>query len=581
MPKTKKIIVLDMETDPFDGHNIPQPFLACVYDGQTYNLFAEFSDMPVDLKRKCRKDGIKEYSLLVPYLADKKAICYAHNGGKFDYLYFKPYIRPGTEILVISGRMASFKIGQCEFRDSYNLFSQRLGAWEKDTIDYSFFTKEERYKPENWQAILDYQKSDCTYLYEMLTEFFNRNGKGITLPSICMNKLKKVMPGIPNSTKAYYEEFKPFYYGGRVQCFQKGMRDLEFQSVDINSAYPWAMRNNLHPIGLANIARRPRHIKEKEAMGPQFYKIEAESGGGLPFRDPKTKELTFPCDDVLRTYFVTGWELMAALDTNTVCNLKILTECTFKDCRDFADFIDPLWEERLKAKREKDEHTSNFVKLEMNSTYGKFAANPAKYEDFMVITADEAAAFQFCERDFDAYKEQGYKLRGSFGPETYLISRPIGEDDQTYYNVVTGASITGCVRALLFRNMCKAKDLLYCDTDSIAARSFPDLNIGDKLGQWGIEGDFDHYRISDKKVYAFHFAERPMGYNRNAIKKKNWKMACKGGDLTPNEIKQLCQGKIVTYHRTAPTYSIYKEPFHMDRDFKMSQKPTYRIEVKQ
>ncbi len=53
----------------------------------------------------------------------------------------------------------------------------------------------------------------------------------------------------PKTTENYYDALKPFYYGGRVECFKKGIIEEKFSVIDITSAYPYAMIFK-HPIGV-------------------------------------------------------------------------------------------------------------------------------------------------------------------------------------------------------------------------------------------------------------------------------------------------------------------------------------------
>lgn len=109
----RPIWTADCETDPFKRGRIPKPFLWGVYDGTACHLFERTEDF-------------------INFVQDKKVILYAHNGGKFDWHFILDYLEPFTPINIINGRIAKFKIGVCEFRDSYNILPIPLAAYQKE-----------------------------------------------------------------------------------------------------------------------------------------------------------------------------------------------------------------------------------------------------------------------------------------------------------------------------------------------------------------------------------------------------------------------------------------------------------------
>ena len=124
------------------------------------------------------------------------------------------------------------------------------------------------------------------------------------------------------------------------------------------------------------------------------------------------------------------------------------------------------------------------------------------------------------------------------------------DEQKRFYNVATAASITGFVRAYLWRHICAIRknggEVLYCDTDSIAAigKIPKDMKIGKELGEWGNDGDFRLAAIAGKKLYAF---QRRDG---------TWKTAHKGVMIEPEDIVKVARGGEVKYQRAAPSFGI-------------------------
>ena len=146
-----EIWALDSETDPFKAGRIPQPFIWGAYC------------LALD-----RYEQFVTCEQVAEFFARRKARVYAHNGGKFDYHFLRNHINSDEPIMVIAGRLARFKIGDSEFRDSYNILPVPLRAYEKTVVDYTIFEPGLRDLPANRAIIEAYLKSDCVNLAEFL-----------------------------------------------------------------------------------------------------------------------------------------------------------------------------------------------------------------------------------------------------------------------------------------------------------------------------------------------------------------------------------------------------------------------------
>jgi len=360
MARRQEIWTADCETDPFKIGRIPKPFVwGCfnVYSGE-YQSF-----------------GSAELFLL--FIRERRCTVYFHNGGKFDSHYLREWFDSDQEIRIINGRIASFRISKAEFRDSFNLIPVALARYSKEKIDYSIFEAELRDLPENRAKIEAYLKSDCVNLASLLRAYFERYGRGLTQAGAAMNYWAKHYNGgkKPKQSAAQFERYRPFYYGGRVECFVSGYKETPFKVVDKNSAYPDAMLQR-HPISPEAISLSTLPRKESE-VSQCLVSLRAVSRGAFPFR-LESGELVFPRDECVRTYDITGWELQAALELNAVKIEKILAVHYFRETVDFADYINYFYLERKAAKANGDKAGDIFAKLFMNSCYGKFASNPER-----------------------------------------------------------------------------------------------------------------------------------------------------------------------------------------------------------
>lgn len=539
--------VIDCETDPFKPGRVPRPFIWGAYNIRS---------------REYQTFGFA--SLLAEFFRDRHCVVYAHNGGKFDYHYLREYVNSDENILVINGRMAKFSIGKAEFRDSYNILPFPLAEYKKDEIDYGIFEPDLRVLPENAALIEKYLKSDCIYLGELLEQYFARFGRGLTQAGAALQYwAKHYNKGVkPKQTAAQFERYKPYYYGGRVECFRSGYAECAYTIVDKNSAYPHAMLHH-HPISTEGMLLEK--LPKRELLPQCFVSLTAIAKGCFPYR-METGELIFPRDNEARQYHVTGWELLAAQEMGAVQVLSIDEVHYFRETIDFAGYIHEFYEERKKAKANGDKAGDLFAKWFMNGCYGKFASNPEHYSEYLVATVQSTPKFV---RD-------GYAEYKPWGDGRSLLWRTLPVDRQRYYNIATAASITGFVRAELFKDLCSARGLIYCDTDSISAEDVSRLPIGKELGQWKVELVCDDYAVAGKKMYAKRSAfDQGLDSKTGIYKypKGAYKVACKGVNLTAAEIIAAAKGGEVEFNPSVPTYSVVRpEPAFVSRKVRLTAK---------
>ena len=556
MPKGKRrpICVIDCETDPFVKGRVPQPFVWGFYDGGTgenpdehgYCDDGRFGFRVFDTSRE-----------IAEFLSPYKFICFAHNGGRFDYHYLWRYITPHRRMLIIDGRVSLFHIGECEMRDSWNIIQAGLGQFEKMKIDYRLFEKDQRDKPGVRERIIEYLKSDCVNLYTLVMAFINRFGLKLTQAGTAMQIWRKVSKrAIPRSTRQYYDDFHPWYFGGRVSVFRAGIMKGPFTLIDINSAYPHAMKQQ-HPYNLTampysgNDALDLYECSDDDVLGGSFFTVKGVSRGALPHRPKKGSRIQFHTDDEPRTYNVTGWELQAALDTDTFELHEFVEAYQHTEFISFTDYVDYFYAERQRAKAAGDKAGDLFMKKLMNSLYGKWGAAAHAYKDWMVIPFDaEHVAMYDPNNEEKITTEDGrtWEFAGWMtGTGLGLISADLPESHQRFYNICTAASITGYVRAQLWRAICQCDGVIYCDTDSIIARNVRGVPLGKELGEWDIEGRFSEAAVAGRKLYAMRYAQ-PKG--------RVFKTASKGVKLTGQQIYAVARGKEVSYTPEVPTYSI-------------------------
>lgn len=520
----KPITVIDCETDPFLHGRTPEPFLWGYYDGNYFQTFNTTKD-------------------ICSFLTGQTIYAYAHNGGKFDFHYMLPHIK-FTKSLIINGRIVEMQLGKCTLRDSFAILPMALVQYKKDSIDYGLFEKgiREKHMPE----IISYLRGDCIYLYELVTAFLAEFGNKVTLASAGFNKAKE-MDSIAHfkTNRFFYKLFKPYYHGGRVSVFDKAIITGQTYIYDLNSAYPFAMVHQ-HPFG-----NNVKVYYDNEIVDPlSFYRVVGVSKGVFPYLENERK-LSYPDDNTEREYSITGYELQAALDTETFTG-KIIRRIQFLNTISFDNYIKHYYAQ--KANSPKGSISYILSKLAMNSVYGKLGANPDRYFDYIICAPNQTRRMMARHNAALAYLGDTYSL----------LATPIAEHRKRFYNVATAASITGFVRALLWRAIhniqSRGYTVYYCDTDSIIT-DCSNLKTSNELGDWKLEQTNDLLYIYAPKIYAARDTNT-----------KKWKVASKGVQLTPAQVRLLINGSEVTWQNPAPTFGIRKDTTFIARTLKGRRK---------
>lgn len=513
---TKEVWAADCETDPAKFGRIPKPFVWACYNGSEYHRF----------------DTTREF---LDFITQRDCIVYAHNGGKFDWHYIIDEMEPFTQIMVIGSRLAKFKIGRAEFRDSFNIMPMPLSAGgNKLEIDYSILEVENRDKPECRRIIEDRVRTDCMYLYAMLEKFFEEFGTHLTVSGASMDAWHRISEiEKPRTDSSFYETFAPYYFGGRVEVFQPGIIEQPFVIIDKNSAYPHAMLS-LHPWG--TIPHESLSLPNSRAgIQRAFITLRAAAHGALPFTDDRSGSLTFPNDSIERTFNCTGWEYLAALETGCLFEHDIIKVVSLPESIEFRSYMGHFYKMKTEAKAANDAARYEFSKRFLCSLYGKFGANPENYREYEIVEPRHIEA---------ACASDGYFYNCELG-KWALLSRPLLEERQHFYNVATAASITGYVRADHWRAIRAVRLPLYGDTDSLHCIDTGNLPLhATELGAWKVEARCTFGAFGGKKLYACLTDDG------------KWKTASKGVKLTADQIVRIARGETIEFEPEFPSYSL-------------------------
>jgi hypothetical protein len=562
-PIKGRVAICDTETDPFKEGRIVKPFTCGYYMTDSEEYFDFWG-----------ADCIAQMFAHIEANFPEEAITFFwHNGGNFDAYFCTEFFDPGMEPFIINGRLVRVTCRGYEFRDSYAMIPVALGNTIKADdggkmeIDYELFEVENR--EANKELIRRYQKQDCVALGKLVVEWLEMFGNKLTMASVALPMLRS-FHGFDNMSETTDNEIRPYYFGGRCQAFELGVMGGKFYGYDINSSYPDVMRRYRHPVSSVPV------YEKRISSNTHFARIRAWSNGALPVR-LDNGGLDFPIGT--RDFYACIHEINAGLETGLLRIHHVYETLYFKTESTFEDFIDTFYAKRLDAGANGDEIRKLFYKLVMNSSYGKFAQDPRKYESW-IFDPDELPSPLMCEEcnaiEFgEAVASEGYscarceaKTHDAYGWYLHTIrdgksifARPQKlRNGQGFFNVATAASITSAARASLLYGINAATRPIYCDTDSLICEAL-DAELDDKkLGAWKLEFKADTVCIAGKKLYAV-FDDG-----------KEVKKASKGVRLTAEEIRRIAEGETIEYANPVPKFKLNGDVDFVTRRIKKTGK---------
>ena len=587
---TLPIYTIDLETDPFLEGRFPIPFACGVKTKDEYRYFWGLD---------CLEKAIAYLESLPP------GIIYAHNGGRFDIYYFMEWIA-GREMRVINSRIIDAKLpcywqdggevvtGHHSFRDSYAIIPVPLASYKGPDakLEMDIRKLESDVRESHREEILGYLERDCVVLHKLCSAFHQKFGDKLTIGSTAMKELRKFhkFKRLSPTWDAFIRGGKDandskvmrhgYYYGGRVEYFgSTGVYQGDWKIFDINSSYPYSMKTAKHPLGMVS------SVGKTIGANTCFVKVKGRNYGAFPLR-VKGGGLKF--DQKYGVFHVSIHEYKKAIELGLFKCDEVILAVDFdpEDMGSFGEFVDTYYEARLLAKAENDAVNEMFYKLILNSAYGKFSQNPDRYEDSMICVA----GWQYCPGEVcDCQKDDCECGKWSVKEmstlhederDNFWVWRKNSEDNSRF-NVATGASITGFSRALLMEAIHSSTRPCYCDTDCVICEGLPLAQSGVNLGEWKLEAEGTHIAIGGKKLYALLDADqgrwkqreldaakkgKPVLDRRNGtrleyirmgvVKLQCVKKANKGVVVTAQEIVEVAQGGEVESIRDAPSFSL-------------------------
>jgi len=376
---------------------------------------------------------------------------------------------------------------------------------------------------DDMEAWITYCKRDVDVLSEYLLSFMRflyKNdlaGLGLTLASQSFRSYRHrfMRPVIElHNNKIATELERRGYAGGRVECFRIGSCQLQpYYYLDVNSMYPYVMRDNLYPVKLAGMTDDLPVGKLSKLLTEYYLIADCHVEVDQPIYALKNQhKLIFPVGSFETTLH--SPEIEWGLREGYIERINRIA--CYEQEQIFTEFVNFFYCMKLGAEKSGNRVLRQQAKLIMNSLYGKFG-------QLNVISK-----FAPLDGDYKTGRLRGYSEElgravevNYYGTQVELRWR---EGESTYsYPAIAGA-VTAYARMYLWRLMLTAglDHVYYVDTDSLIVDqegydSLQDYLDPLTLGKLKCEGVSDRLILRGAKDYEFGDTLKHKGIPRKAV----------------------------------------------------------------
>lgn len=302
------------------------------------------------------------------------------------------------------------------------------------------------------------------------------------------------------------------YYGGRVECFHIGTVKKKLYYLDVNSLYPYVMRAHTFPNILTWTDDDPSVQSLRDALPEYAVVARVQLNTDVPaFPYRYRNKLTFPTGR-FETTLATP-ELAYALELGAVESVSEIAAYLHTEL--FTEYVDTLYQLRLKWRKEGNTAFDFLTKIMMNSLYGKFGQKGAHWTELRDAT--ESDPLEWLEQETE--EDPVYKMRVRFGK----VQRLTHDEEAMESFPAIAAHVTSYARMLLWELIHTAGKghAYYTDTDSLVVdavgfRRLRKYRDNHRLGGLKLERTATEATFYGPKDYIFGDEERHKGIRRNA-----------------------------------------------------------------
>ena len=274
------------------------------------------------------------------------------------------------------------------------------------------------------------------------------------------------------------------YKGGRTECFYLGeLKNDDYYIVDVNSLYPFVMRNNLYPTKYKKIVQRP--TLESIKTGCRFFSIISQTliDTDEPVYAVRRERTIFPVGRFWVT--LTTPELLYAFGKGHV--VKIERAVFYEQADIFKSYVDRFYKLRQKFKSAGISEYEELCKKMLNSLYGKFGQKADIWEKIGNCPGEKDRVETCFEFGSSRVKQIRYLLGEIFELKGYE------ESYNSFPAIPAHVSAYGRMYLYELMKIVGNGNYFYCDTDSL---------IINEVGLCRLQNQIDSVKLGSLKVVS-------------------------------------------------------------------------------
>lgn len=540
----------DIET-VLDSENVYQAWCICVYHFSSQKSFYFWGKDCIILFARWIDSNFKS--------TQKNVYFYSFNGARFDnILIFTPFLSyflgevefVGTPLnlktIIILKKIIFYDLRLILTRGSLNVLAEEILLEKKNDfniMEYVYdLVKFENAKEE----IIKYCIQDCRLvvllvenLFTFLRDFLRKTNKNddsfdpyqptVSLLSLKLWKTigdwKYPIEGLVDIQ--IFEKVKESYKGGMCLPIRKyfwGGNERFLYHYDINSSYPNIMKQKSIPIKFLG-TKKGNFSQIKKFEDGNLYEVHFEFDSKrvkIPYIPIRIKNhgLIYPVSNYDgESTFIWGHILQYAHEFSHLKKFKVYSILEFQCENIFSVYIRTLWDERRKAIEENEKSKALWLKIFMNSLYGKFGQKQfekinilhySQLQEFLMeFSDDNITPNEFIEKKKTNFVKNINIFSNDNPSEPFFSVKTFCDNTLNFIGslIFISSYIASWARLNLIMGMVDIgfDHIFYFDTDSIFTNKPLDKRfLGNALGQWKCEeNDISEAFFLAPKVYAF------------------------------------------------------------------------------
>jgi len=303
------------------------------------------------------------------------------------------------------------------------------------------------------------------------------------------------------------------YRGGRTECFFIGdLKDENYYIVDVNSLYPFVMRNNLYPVKYQKITKELSIKALRTSLSDKAVIAKVLIDTNEPAYAVRRERTIFPVGKFWVT--LTTPELIYALEHEHIVEIK--QAVIYEQADIFKSYVDKFYALRQKFKSAGVAEYEELCKKMLNSLYGKFGQKADVWKKIGECPA-EPDRVELC---FEVGSVRTKQIRYLLGE----IFELVGYEESFNSFPAIPAHVAAYGRLHLWSLMKQAGEgnYFYCDTDSLIVNEVGLCNLQNQidntcLGLLKIVETLNHLTIRGLKDYSTETKQVVKGIRKNAV----------------------------------------------------------------